>query len=254
MFHCPAFWVHYILQNDLKLTNFIQSDFVTINERLARFYDIPGVKGDQMRVVPVPRGIHRGGLLTQAAILSVTSNGTRTSPVWRGVWILDNLLGDPSPPPNAGDIPPGVPGLDKATVRERLKIHREQPQCARCHDRIDPLGFALENFNAAGDWREREASFNRPEPQPDDPAIDASALLPDGTRFVGVAGLQEQLLKRSDQFARCLAEKMFVYGLGRELSSADRPMIDRAVKAAQQQSTLRTLLYEVVSSEAFRSK
>jgi len=247
----------HMLKNDLSLTNFIQSDFVTINERLARFYAIPNVKGDEFRVVRVPRTSNRGWLLTQASILTVTSNGTRTSPVSRGVWILKNLLGDPPPPPppNAGDIPPGVPGLDKATVRERLRIHRDQPQCARCHVKIDPLGFGLENFSAAGEWREREASFGRPEPRPDDPPIDSSATLPDGTRFKGIKGLQRELLKRSDVVVRCVGEKMFIYALGRELTTDDTKMVDQLVESTKQNdTTLRALIHSIVSSNAFRSK
>src|SRR5205085_633358 len=147
-----------VLQNDLSVMNFVRSDFVTINERLARYYGIPDVRGDHFRKVKVPDGVHRGGVVTQASVLTITSNGTRTSPVKRGTWVMKNLLGtDPGlPVANAGDIAPKVPGIDKATVRKRLEIHRELPQCARCHNKIDPLGFALENFNAAGEWRDRE--------------------------------------------------------------------------------------------------
>jgi hypothetical protein len=241
-----AFFSH-ILHNDLSVLNFIRSEIVTINERMARFYGIPGVKGDHFRAVRVPEGIKRGGVLTQASILAVTSNGTRTSPVSRGVWVLERLLGDPPPPPppNAGDIPPGVPGLDRATVRERLQIHREQPQCAHCHNKIDPLGFALENFDGSGQWRDREAA--RP--------IDARARLPGGGEFVGIGGLQDELLKRQDQFFHCLAEKLYTYALGREVGYADEPTIRSAVQHMKQNRyTLRSLIHHIVSSEAFRSK
>lgn len=251
-----AFFSH-VLRNDLSVMNFIRSVFVTINERMARFYGIPGVKGDHFRVVKVPEGTTRGGVVTQASVLTVTSNGTRTSPVWRGVWVLERLLGDPPPPPppNAGEIPPGVPGLDKATVRERLRIHREQPQCAHCHNKIDPLGFALENFDASGQWREREAQGRTSEYGPNDPPIDARAQLPGGAEFMGVHGLQQELLKRENQFLRCLAEKLYVYALGRELGYADEPMLDSAVQRMEQNGiTLRSLIHHIVSSEAFRSK
>src|SRR5690606_11558700 len=136
----------------------IKSDFVTINERLARFYGIPGVKGDHFRRVPAAPESHRGGLVTQASIHSLTSNGTRTSPVTRGGWVLKTLLGpDPGlPAANVGDMAATAPGIDKATVRQRMEIHRAQPACARCHDKIDPLGFAMVNFDAAGEWREQE--------------------------------------------------------------------------------------------------
>ncbi|GEM_PF-186202 len=141
----------HVLQNDRPVTDFIKSDDVTINERLARYYGIPGVRGDHIRVVPAPAAAKRGGLLTQASILSVTSNGTRTSPVRRGVWILENILGDhvPPPPPNAGDIPPAKEDLTRTSVRERLQAHRNHAQCVRCHRKIDPLGFALEHYNGA---------------------------------------------------------------------------------------------------------
>ncbi|MCA9085798.1 MAG: DUF1592 domain-containing protein, partial [Planctomycetaceae bacterium] len=193
-----------ILHNDLNVMNFVHSDFVVINERLARYYGIPGVKGDHFRKVRVPQDIRRGGILTQASVLTITSNGTRTSPVKRGTWILKNVLGtDPGlPVANAGEIAPKVPGIDKATVRQRLEIHRELPQCARCHDRIDPLGFALENFNAAGDWREQEGFGYKGRIGRDDPVIDATSQLPDGTQINGIQGLQAALLQKEDLFLK----------------------------------------------------
>ena len=165
-----------ILRNDLDARNLIKSDFVTINERLGRFYGIPGVKGDAIRRVPAPPEAHRGGLVTQASIQSITSNGTRTSPVVRGVWVLRTLLGsDPGlPVANVGEIASKVPGIDKATVRQRLAIHREAAACARCHDKIDPLGLALENYNAAGEWRDREGHGYQGRIEEKDPIIDAS--------------------------------------------------------------------------------
>ena len=152
-----------ILNHDLDVRNLIKSDFVVINERMARFYDIPGVKGDAFRREAVAPESHRGGIVTQASIQTITSNGTRTSPVTRGVWILRTLLGqDPGlPVANVGEIATKVPGIDKATVRQRLEIHRKNPACARCHDKIDPLGFALENYNACGEWRVREGQHQR---------------------------------------------------------------------------------------------
>jgi len=252
-----AFFEH-VLRNDLSTLDFLRSDYLAINERLARFYDIPGVKGDHFRAVAVPPDVPRGGLVTQASILSVTSNGTRTSPVWRGVWILENLLGDPPPPPppNAGDIPPGVPGIDKVTVRQRLQLHREKPQCARCHNKIDSLGFALENFAASGEWRNKEHRiYMNPPTQTDGVEIDATARFPDGTEINGVGDLQRELLNREDQFLRCLSSKLYTYAMGRELGFADDEMIDDAVQTMKSNGyTLRSLVHHIVSSDVFRAK
>jgi hypothetical protein len=246
-----------ILDNNLDLKNFIKSDFVLINERLARFYGIPGVKGDQFRKVSVPKGVQRGGIVTQASILTTTSNGTRTSPVKRGTWILKTLLGiDPGlPVANAGEIAPKVPGIDKATVRKRLEIHRTLEQCARCHNKIDPLGFALENFNAAGEWREQEGFGYKGRIEQNDPKIDASSQMIDGTKIVGVSGLQTAMLKQEDLFFSSLASKLLTYALGRELGLADQPLVKAAVKSTKENGrNMRAMLLYIVSSETFESK
>ncbi len=244
-----------VLRHDLDVRNLIQSDFVTINERLARFYGIPGVKGDAIRRVPVSPDFPRGGLVTQASIHSITSNGTRTSPVVRGTWVLKTLLGsDPGlPVANVGEIQPSVPGIGKATVRQRLAIHREIASCARCHDKIDPLGLAMENFDAAGQWRDREGHGYNGRIEKDDPLIDASAQMPDGTAFIGVRGLQEQLLKKEDLFLTSLASQLTTYALGRELGFSDRPAVREFVsKMKQEGRTLRSLLRAIVLSDTFR--
>lgn len=246
-----------ILRHDLDARNLIRSDFVTINERLARFYGIPDVRGDAFRRVPAPPESHRGGLVTHASIHAITSNGTRTSPVTRGVWVLRTLLGtDPGLPlANAGEIAPKVPGIGKATVRQRLQIHRELPLCARCHDKIDPLGFALENFNATGEWREQEGHGYNGRIDRNDPKIDARATMPDGTEFVGVEGLQAELLKKEDLFLTALAKQLHTYALGRELGFADQPMLRVAVAGMKREKyTLRSLTQAVVASAAFREK
>ena len=246
-----------ILQHDLDARNLIRSDFVTINERLARFYGIPGVRGDAFRRVSAPPESHRGGLVTQASIHCITSNGTRTSPVARGVWVLRTLLGtDPGlPVANAGEIAPKVPGIDKATVRQRLQIHRELPLCARCHDKIDPLGFALENFNATGEWRAQEGHGYNGRIERNDPKIDASATMPDGAEFVGVEGLQAELLKKEDLFLHALARQLGTYALGRELDFADQAMLRAAVATMKREHyTLRSLTQSIVASDAFRMK
>ena len=246
-----------ILHNNLNVMNFIKSDFVTINERLARFYGIPGVKGDHIRRVAVPPNVHRGGLMTQSSILTITSNGTRTSPVWRGVWILENILGDPPPPPppDAGDIQPKVPGIDKATVRNRLEIHREIPACASCHNKIDPLGFALENYQTDGGWRDKEGFGYKGRVQRNDPDINASGSMPDGREFNGVKELQDILLNEEDRFLKCLTEKLVTYSLGRGVEFTDRPWIEQLIRNMKSNNyTLRSLIKDIVRSDQFRSK
>lgn len=245
------------LRNDLDVRQMIRSDFVVINERLARFYGIPDVRGDKFRRVPVPEGVVRGGIVTQASILTITSNGTRTSPVKRGTWIMKTLLGiDPGlPVANAGEIAPKVPGIDKATVRKRLEIHRDLPQCARCHSKIDPLGFALENYNAAGEWRLQEGFGYQGRIERDDPLIDASSAMPDGTRIDGVRGLQQAMLKQDQLFLQALTGKLITYGLGRELGLADQPTVKACVADCQANGhSLRALLQAIVAQDVFAIK
>ena len=246
-----------VLRHDLDARNFLKSDFVTINERLARFYGIPGVRGDEIRRVPVSPESHRGGIVTQASIQSITSNGTRTSPVVRGVWILRTLLGmDPGlPVANVGEIQSKVPGIDKATVRRRLAIHRENPSCARCHDKIDPLGLAMENYDACGEWRDKEGHGYQGRIEADDPVIDASAKMPDGTMFTGVEGLQAQLLKKDDLFFNALASQLYTYALGRELGFSDRPTVRAAVADMKRHNgSVRTLIRDIVQSPLFTTQ
>lgn len=243
-----------ILQHDLDARNLLRSGFVTINERLARFYCIPGVRGDHFRRVPVLPEHHRGGIVTQASIHTITSNGTRTSPVSRGTWIMKTLLGlDPGlPVANAGEIAPKVPGIDKATVRQRLEIHRQVALCARCHNRIDPLGFALENYDACGEWRDQEGHGYNGRVEKDDPKIDASSKMIDGTEITGVAGLQAELLRKEDLFFRALTEKLMIYALGRETGFSDQPAI-RKIAAAEKgkPKTLRSIIHGILQSEQF---
>jgi Protein of unknown function (DUF1587)./Protein of unknown function (DUF1592)./Protein of unknown function (DUF1595)./Protein of unknown function (DUF1588)./Protein of unknown function (DUF1585). len=246
-----------ILRHDLDAFCLIRSDFAVVNERLAREYGIPNVRGDHFRRVPVPPGVRRGGVLTQASVLTITSNGTRTSPVKRGAWVMKTLLdADPGlPVADAGEIAAKVEGIEKATVRKRLEIHRTRPQCARCHSRIDPLGFALENYNAAGIWRDREGFGYKGRVERDDPLVDASSELPDGTRIEGVEGLQAAILARGDDFLRGLATKMLTFALNRELGVADRPLVSAAVAHMKKNKrTLRSLVEFIVLSDAFRSK
>jgi mono/diheme cytochrome c family protein len=216
-----ALYFDYVAREDRSVLEFIDSDYSFLNERLARHYGVTGVDGERFRRVSVA-GTHRGGLLTQASVLAVTSNPTRTSPVKRGKWILDNFLGTPPAPP-----PTGVEGLrdDKTsrldgTLRQRLERHRSSPACAACHRRMDPLGFGLENFDPVGGWRDSENGQ----------VIDASGTLPDGHGFVGPVELKAILLTKREQFARCLAEKLHTYALGRGTERSDHRAVDAIAK------------------------
>ena len=213
----------HILRNDRSLLELIDCDYAFLNERLAKHYAIPGVTGDQMRLVKLPADSPRGGVLTQGTVLTVTSNPDRTSPVKRGLFILDNILGTPPPPP-----PPDIPTLEDAmvdgakpkTLREALKVHRADALCASCHNRMDPLGLALENFNALGMWREKERG------QP----VDSAGQLITGETFASVRELKYVLAtERKSDFYRCLTEKLLVYALGRGLEYYDVQAVDDIV-------------------------
>jgi mono/diheme cytochrome c family protein len=245
-----------VLKKDLSLTNFVDSDFSFLNDRLAQHYGIAGVKGPQMRRVSLPSGSHRGGVLTQASILKVTANGTTTSPVLRGVWVLRNLLGRPPepPPPNAGAIEPDIRGAK--TIREQLEKHRRVASCASCHVKIDPIGFALENFDVMGGWQEKYRVLRGPTlaMARDGPKVEtvSGLSLPDGTSITNVDDLKRYLLSDKDQLARCLAEKLLVYSTGRGLSFSDRPAVKQIVGRVREKNYgLRALVHVVVKSRTF---
>ena len=212
------------LEEDRSILDLLKADYTFLNERLAKHYGISGIYGSHFRKVALSPESHRGGLLRHGSILAVTSYATRTSPVIRGNWILGNLLGTPPPPP-----PPDVPALPEKTisstlsVRERLAEHRANPACASCHDIMDPVGFALENFDAVGRWREYE----------DGRAVDASGGLPDGSEFVGVDALEEGLLKRPELFVGTFAEKLLTFALGRGVEPYDAPAIRKIIDQAE---------------------
>jgi len=251
-----------ILQHDRDLSEFIDSDHEMLNQVLSRYYSLPKVEGDLFQRVKLPDGSLRGGVMTHASVLTITSNGTRTSPVKRGTWILKTILGtDPGlPVANAGDISPKVPGIDKATVRQRLEIHRELTQCARCHNKIDPLGFAMENFDAAGRYRAQEGFGYQGRIEKNDPVIDAHGRLPDGTEINGINDLKAAILKQDRMFMRCLTEKMFSYALGREMMLADAETIDSVVdniqmmKQSGKSRTLRHLIHQIATSPLFTKR
>jgi hypothetical protein len=236
------FFAH-VLSANRPVTDFIRADYTFLNERLARHYGIEGVRGPAFRKVSLPQGTPRGGLLGQASILTVTSYGNRTSVVKRGKWILDNLLASPPPPPPA-DVPALKAEHDgkKLTAREQLELHRANPACASCHQRMDPLGFALENFDGVGAWRTQDAGQ----------VIDAGAVLADGAAFSGFAGLQQILLDRREEFARAFTERLMTYALGRGLGPQDMPAVRSIARdAAKDDWRVRTIIRGIITSPGF---
>ena len=236
-----------IVREDRSVLDLLSADYTFVNERLARHYGIPNVYGSHFRRIVLPAGSPRGGLLGQGSILAVTSYATRTSPVVRGKWILENLLGTPPPPPPANVPPLREEGSDAVlSMRERMVQHRRNPVCAACHAIMDPVGLSLENFDAIGRWRERTDGF---EP------LDVTGSFPDGTTFAGAGGLRDALLSRSDQFVRTLASKLLTYGLGRAVEHYDMPAI-RAIEreAAAEGYRFSSLILGVVESTPFQMR
>jgi hypothetical protein len=234
-----------IQDEDRSVLDFLDAADTFVNERLARHYGIPGVVGGAFRRVSIA-GTPRGGVLTQASILTSTSNPTRTSPVKRGKWILENILSTPpSPPPSGVEALQDTASMSTvATLRERMERHRTNPSCASCHRRMDPLGFGLENFDAVGGWRSHDGEH----------PIDATGSLPGGGEFRGPAGLRAALLSRRDAFARCVAEKMLTYALGRGLGRGDRRAVDRIVaRLARDGYRFSALVLAIVESPTFQN-
>jgi hypothetical protein len=245
-----------VLHENRSVLDFITADYTFVNERLAKHYGFPNVYGRQFRRVNIPDE-NRRGLLGQGSFLTLTSLADRTTVVGRGKWIMDNVLGSPPPsPPPPCPLPPGqtgvcVPALVEnksgekvMTLRARMEQHRANPVCASCHARMDPLGFALENYDATGQWRTADA----------DTKIDASASLPDGTKFEGPAGLRAWILARPSQFATALTEKLMIYGLGRGLESYDAPAIRKIVNGAANDYRFQALILGVVKSTPFQMR
>jgi mono/diheme cytochrome c family protein len=261
-----------LLHNDLSLLNFLDSDFAMINARLAKLYGIDGVEGVAIRRVPLRPEHGRGGVLTQAAVLKVTANGTTTSPVVRGVWVLDHILGEAAapPPPNVPAIEPDIRGA--VTIREQLAKHRATPACASCHVRIDPPGFALENYDVIGGRRERYRALGvKPRPVEGLPPevariaakprwgdglpVDAGDELPDGRKFADAAEFKKLLLAEPEKFTRCLTKKLVTYATGNPVEYGDHSEVERIVAAVKDKKYgLRTLVHEIVASELFRNK
>lgn len=239
----------HLLKENRPVLELLTADYSFLNEQLAAFYGIPDVKGTEMRKVPLPPESHRaGGILTHGATLVVTSNPTRTSPVKRGLFILENILGTPAPPapPNVPELEKSKQGGKKLTMRELMAVHREKPLCASCHARMDPLGFALENFNPLGVWRETEQG--KP--------IETAGQLITGEKFNNIGDLAQIFASsRRDDFYRCLNEKLLTYAIGRGLEYYDTVTIEQMTeKLKTDQGAMRTLIYGVVESAPFQKR
>ena len=235
-----------IVRENRPVTDLLEAKFTYVNQHLADFYGIPNVYGPQFRRVEVTDP-NRAGILGQGSLLTVTSYPNRTSVVQRGKWVLENLLGTPPPPP-----PPNVPSLDphgkdgKLSMRQAMEMHRANPVCASCHSRMDPIGFALENFDGVGAWRDKDNGT----------PIDSSGKLPDGTTFNGAAGLKNLLLtQHRDEFISTFTEKLMIYALGRGLESYDRPAVRSIMReAAKDNSTITALIGAIIESPQFQMR
>ena len=236
----------HILDENMSIAHFIDSDFTFVNRDLGLLYKLEGVEGREFRKVTL-NDPKRGGLLGHASVLTATSNGIETSPVVRGVWILENILGTPPtpPPPDVEPLEPDIRG--SKTIREQLANHRKIATCNECHRHIDPLGFALENYDPIGAWR---YNYGRNKPK-----VDASDVMADGNKFDGIASFKKVLMDKKDQFAHCLTEKLLTYATGRTLEATDRPEVERIVNELKARGYgLKDLVMLVATSEPFLTK
>ncbi|MGI9471639.1 MAG: DUF1592 domain-containing protein, partial [Rubripirellula sp.] len=258
-----------VLSKNLSVVNFVDSDFTFLNGRLANHYGIDGPQGQAFRRVSLPAQSLRGGLLTQASVLKVTSNGTYTSPVLRGVWILENILGQPtSPPPdNVGAVEPDIRGA--TTIREQLARHRDIDSCAACHRKIDPPGFVLENFDPIGGYRTHYRTMAEAGQRPKikqapftfnwvryriGPAVDATCQLPNGRSITDIRDYKEVLASDPEQITRNLAAKLMTYAIGRKIGFSDRLTVDKIVQEVRQQNYgFRSLVHAIVQSPGFQT-
>jgi hypothetical protein len=241
-------FVDSVLRADRSVLDLLRADYTFVNERLALQYGIPNVRGPRFREVKLADP-NRWGLLGKGGLLMATAYGNRTSPVLRGAWILETLSGTPpaAPPPGVETLKEAVPGTKTPTVRERLEAHRAQPSCNACHGIMDPLGFALENYDVTGAWRDKDLDAGT--------AIDARGKLADGRSFASPAQLREVLLARPDQFVQALTEKLMVFALGRAVEYHDMPVIRGIVRsAAPRDYRFADLVKGVAHSAAFQQQ
>jgi len=239
-------FVDSVFRENRSVVDLLTANYTFLNERLAKHYGIPNVRGSYFRRVDLPEGSPRGGLLGHGSVLTITSYSTRTSPVLRGKWVLENLLSAAPPPP-----PANIPALETKgaapgellTMREAMTRHRANPSCASCHARMDPIGFAMEHFDAVGRWRDTDGGQT----------IDSTGVFPDGTRFDGVAGLKRELMRHPEQFASTVAERLLMYAVGRNLQYYDAPAVRAILRdAAPARYTLASLVLGVVKSRPFQ--
>ncbi|MEM6916982.1 MAG: DUF1592 domain-containing protein, partial [Verrucomicrobiota bacterium] len=256
-----------LIDSNLPVTHLVKSDFSMLNWRLAEHYEIEGVTSPTVEKVSIPAGVPRGGILSQASILKVSANGTNTSPVLRGVWINERLLGKhpASPPPGIPGVEPDIRGAE--TIRELLAKHRDSESCQACHEMIDPPGFALESFNPVGGWRDTFRSLGEGE-KPEQtvvgskrirykhgPPVDASGTLEDGRRFAGFLEFRDVISEEEDQLARALLTHLLTFSTGRKMGFSDLAEIESLVEAsARQGHGVRNLFYLVLESDIFRTK
>lgn len=243
-----------ILSKDLPVHTFLDSDFVMINERLARHYEIPGVEGEHFRRVALKPEYHRGGIFGMAGLMTLLSDGTRTLPVRRAAWVVTNLFNDPPPPPppNAGEVQPNTEG-ERLTVRERLVLHRNEPTCASCHATLDPYGLALENYDAIGKWRTHQngEGFRGKKT----PVLDVSGVLPSGIKYNSLEEFKQGLFQEKDRFARAFCERLLTYALCRPVGYTDRETIDQLMQVLKKNDyRIQPLMHAVISSEPFLTK
>jgi hypothetical protein len=231
-----------VVRNNDSILEFLDGKTTFLNQKLAEFYGIPGVQGTEFRKVSL-EGTHRAGLLTQASIMTVSSYATRTSPVIRGKWVLENFMNATIPPP-----PPNVPRLDESkvgsdsSIRQQMEAHRANPMCAACHSKMDPIGFSFENFSAIGEWRDKDGKW----------PVDASGKLPSGQTFNGAMELEAIYRKNPEPFIECVTYKLLTYALGRGLERYDRPTVKEISKRiAADDYRFDDLVLEIVNSLPF---